>query len=157
MDWMRFYENIEQTFWYLVELFKMILFVVVAYFFPISGMVHVVLACFIIDVFYGWKASKKLEGKKFSTGRVLDTALPRFFFSLVVLMLTYTIDKEAGQGAISTYKIVGWAISYVLIVSIAKNAYSVLNWEAIKSIQDITSDKLDLAKLAGKILKKKKK
>lgn len=116
------------------DCFGAILVAFVGYFSPLSHVVHVVLICFLADVVYGWLADKKLNKAPFKPSLVWKKTMPRVLLSLVLLILSYVIDKETGQTFVDSYRILGWAICGLLFMSIIKNAYIVTNWGAINSI-----------------------
>jgi len=113
----------------------------IGYFSPIKDITHMVLIFFFIDIIYGWRADKKLNGASFSPRKVWDKTVPRMMLTLVILLGAFVLDRETGQNFVHTYKIVGWFISALLLISIAKNGYLITNWGALNVI--------------GKILKKK--
>lgn len=115
----------------------------VGYFSPMKNVVHMVLIFFLVDVIYGWLAAKKLRGEPFKPGIVWKKTMPRVLLSLVLLILAYIIDKETGQTWVNTYSILGWGISGLLFLSIAKNGYIVTNWKSIPVLEKWVEDKIE--------------
>jgi len=115
----------------------------VGYFSPLKDVVHMVLILFFVDVIYGWLAARKLRGESFKPSIVWKKTMPRVLLSLVLLILAYIIDKETGQKWVNTTSILGWGMSGLLFLSIAKNGYIVTNWKSIPLLEKWVEDKIE--------------
>lgn len=133
---------------------------ILAYFSPIKGIVHVVIIFFLIDVWYGYRASvkvgKKVEKKiAFEPVLVWKKTMPRLGLSLILLVLAFMLDTETGQTLINTSNIIGYVICFLVFWSILQNGYIVTNWEVIpligEAIQKKAEKRLDI-KLERKIV-----
>lgn len=127
-------EFFDALYYRLADLFGAILVAFIGYFSPLSNVVHIVLIFFLVDVIYGWLADRKLNNARFQPGLVWKKTMPRILLSIVLLILSYIIDKETGQNWIDSYRVLGWAICGLLFMSILKNGYIVTNWGAIATI-----------------------
>lgn len=121
------------------------------YFLPIKDMVHVIIIFFVIDMLVGWWAAHTCRGESFSKTIVFNTTIPRMLISILLEMILYTWDTTFNQTMFSTYRVVGWYISGVLILSIIKNGYKATKWKVIPKIGDIIKEELnDIGKLKDK-------
>ena len=115
----------------------------VGYLSPLKEIAHMMLFFFLVDVIYGWLADRKLNNGeidpetrqiirvKFQPNKVWNKTVPRIILSIILLICAFMLDTNTDQEYVSIYKIGGWVISSLLIVSIAKNGYIVTKWEAI--------------------------
>ena len=113
------------------------------YFFPIKNVVHVVLFFFFVDVAFGYLAARKLRKEKFSVKIIWSYTMPRIMISIVLIILAYIWDSTFNQGFISTYNLIGWFISGVLIYSIAENGYAITQWNVFRNIKRSFADKVN--------------
>lgn len=104
------------------------------YFSPIKDIVHLLLFFFLLDVVVGYWASHKLDGSKFKVSIVWKHTIPRMILSLILIICSYMWDKTYHQDYVSTFKIIGWFISGLLLYSIAENAYDITKWTVFKRI-----------------------
>jgi hypothetical protein len=51
-------------------------------------------------------------------------------------------DKVYEQNIVSTYKLIGWFISGVLLYSIAENGYGITNWTVFPKIGELFKSKV---------------
>ena len=68
--------------------------------------------------------------------------MPRMVISLVLIMGAYMWDTVYQQEFVSTYKIIGWFISGVLLASIVQNGYRITNWNMLSFLGDFLRDKI---------------
>lgn len=115
---------------------------VAGYFLPVRDIVHLLILFFILDVALGYWAARKLRKEKFSVKIIWATTIPRMLISIILIISAYMWDTTYRQDYVSTYKIIGWFISGVLIYSIAKNGYLITKWSVFRSIGSIFKDKL---------------
>ena len=113
---------------------------VIGYFTPIKDVINVVVFFFVVDMWFGYRAAKKLRGESFSKTIIFNTTVPRLLYSVVILMLLFIWDTVFEQSYVSSYKLVGWFLTGVLIASILKNIYKITNWEVIPGIGTIIKD-----------------
>ena len=116
---------------------------VIGYFSPVGNILLLLLVLFGIDVILGIWASKKLRKESFSMKKVFSTAIPRFIISAIIILITYAWDSVYSQDLVCTYKVAGWFISGLLIISITKNGYQITNWSVFKSIEKLVRKQVD--------------
>lgn len=114
----------------------------IGYLLPIRNIVHLVVALFFLDVFFGYWAAKKLRNERFSVKIIWDHTMPRMLVSIVLITGAYVWDEVYQQDLVATYKIIGWFISGVLLYSIAKNGYKISKWKAFSQIGDFIQDRV---------------
>jgi FtsH-binding integral membrane protein len=127
-----------------------IFFAFMSYFAEMKGAFHVMFAAFIIDLFVGIGASKKIRKEKFSMEKFF-TALLRMVIAYALVMLLYAMDKEMHQETLSLANISSWLVSGFLAFSIADNGFKVtggrlfLNLKTFirKKVEDNTGINLD--------------
>lgn len=112
-----------------------------SYFLPVRDIVHFMLILFFLDVIIGYWAARKTRGERFSSKIIWVTTIPRMVLSTLLILALFMWDNIYAQDLVSTYKSAGWFISGVLIVSIAKNARKITNWDAFFSIQQLFENK----------------
>ena len=136
-----------------------ILGTIVGYFLPVKDIVHVMITFFIIDVIFGYAVSRKHNKSRFKVKVVWEHTMPRMLISIILVMTCYMWDSVYHQEMVSTYNVVGWFISGVLIFSIAENAFLLTKWEAFlklrnifrKKIQDETGQDVAFSKKSKKL------
>lgn len=114
----------------------------IGYLLPIRNIVHFVIALFICDVFFGYWAAKKIRNERFSVKIIWDHTMPRMLVSIVLITGAFVWDEVYKQEFVSTYKIIGWFISGVLLYSIAKNGYKISKWSAFDQLGGFIQDKV---------------
>lgn len=124
---------------------------IIGYFLPIHNIVRLLIILFIADVVFGYWAAKKLRSERFSVKIVWEHTIPRMLVSIVLILGAYMWDNVYEQNLVSTYKIIGWFISGVLLYSIAENGYNVTKWSVFPKISTFFSDKMLEANLGLKI------
>lgn len=107
------------------------------YFSPIKNAIHLVLFFFLLDVFFGVWAAKKVRKERLRPRLIWEKTIPRSFMSIVIIIATYLWDTTFGQDWVQTYMLVGWFISGVLILSITKNAADITHWSGFLAIGNI--------------------
>lgn len=112
------------------------------YFSPIKDIVNLLLLFFILDVLIGFWASRKLYGERFMVSIVWKHTIPRMILSLILIIGAYMWDSTYQQEYVSTYKIIGWFISGLLLYSIAENAYCITRWTMFKKIGKAIKDQV---------------
>lgn len=117
--------------------------VIIGYFLPISNIVHLVLFFFLLDIIFGAWAAKKTRGERFSTKIIWKYTMPRILISLVLIITSYMWDTTFHQEILSTYKLIGWFISGVLIYSIAKNGYKITKWRIFPDISSMIEHRIE--------------
>ena len=110
---------------------------VLGYFLPIRDMVHLIIFFFIIDVAFGYWAAKALKGERFQVKIIWEHTMPRLLLSIVIMACTFMWDTVFGVEIVSTYNLVGWFISGILIASIAANGYAITKWDVFKRLKGI--------------------
>lgn len=137
-NWLSFSDSMKAI-W---ELLCGIAGIVLGYFLPIRDMVNFIVFLFLLDVFLGYLAAKKLRGEKFSTRIIWRTTMPRMLISLLLIALSFMWDTIFKQEFIQTYNLVSWFIAGVLIFSIAKNGYKISKWEVFASLSNLFQKKI---------------
>lgn len=113
-----------------------------SYLLPILNIVQVVIFFFIVDMFVGYYSNKKIKGEKFSVKKIWENTIPRMTISLMLITCSYMWDTIFEQQLVSTYKIIGWFISGVILTSIANNGYKITKWNAFIKIGEVLKEKL---------------
>jgi len=116
---------------------------IIGYFLPVKDMVNFIVLLFVIDVFLGYLAARKLRGEKFSTRIIWRTTMPRMLVSVLLIIIAYMWDDVFKQDMLQTYNLVGWFIAGVLIFSIAKNGYKITNWNGFLGIENLFKKKIE--------------
>lgn len=80
---------------------------ILGYFLPVKDIVHLLILFFILDVFFGFWAAKKLRKERFSVKIIWSHTIPRMLISIVLILGAYMWDSTYQQDLVSTYKIVG--------------------------------------------------
>lgn len=104
------------------------------YFLPVRDMVHLLVLFFFLDVIFGYWAARKLRKERFKVDIIWTTTIPRMLLSLVLILGAFMWDKTYNQDIVSTYKIIGWFISGVLLYSIAENGYQITKWSVFPKV-----------------------
>lgn len=113
-----------------------------SYLLPILNIVQLVIFFFIVDMFVGYYSNKKIKGEKFSVKKIWENTIPRMTISLMLITCSYMWDTVFEQQLVSTYKIIGWFISGVILTSIANNGYKITKWNAFIKIGEVLKEKL---------------
>jgi phage-related holin len=116
---------------------------IIGYFIPIQDIVHLVLFFFLLDIIFGAWAANKIRKEKFSTKIIWKYTMPRILISLVLIITSYMWDTTFHQEILSTYKLIGWFISGVLIYSIAKNGYKITSWKIFPEISHLIEHRIE--------------
>lgn len=119
-----------------------LLMTLLGYFLPVRDIVHLLIFFFILDVLFGFWAAKKLRKERFSVKIIWSHTIPRMLISIVLILGAYMWDSTYQQDFVSTYKVVGWFISGVLLYSIAENGYHITNWVIFPKLANLIGDKL---------------
>jgi ABC-type uncharacterized transport system permease subunit len=62
--------------------------------------------------------------------------------SIVLITGAFMWDEVYQQDVVSTYKIIGWFISGVLLYSIAENGYQITKWSVFPKLGGLLNDKV---------------
>lgn len=114
----------------------------IGYLLPVRNIVHLLVAFFIADVIFGFWAAKKIRGERFSVKIIWEHTIPRMLVSIVLITGAFMWDQVYEQELVSTYKMIGWFISGVLLYSIAENGYQITKWSAFTKIGKSLNDKI---------------
>jgi hypothetical protein len=112
------------------------------YFLPVKNIVHLIILFFILDVIFGAWAAKKVKKEKFSVKIIWNHTMPRMLISIILVMGAYMWDSVFSQDFVSTYKIIGWFISGVLLWSVAENGYKITKWSVFPKLGDLFRSKV---------------
>jgi hypothetical protein len=115
---------------------------IIGYFMPVKDIVNLLLLFFILDVIFGFWAAKKLRNERFSVKIIWSHTIPRMLISIVLIIGAYMWDKTYNQDIVSTYKVIGWFISGVLLYSIAENGYLVTKWTVFPRLSEFLKSKV---------------
>lgn len=110
------------------------------YLLPVRNIVHLLLAFFIADVVFGYWAARKIRKERFSVKVIWEHTIPRMLISIVLITGAFMWDEVYKQELISTYKVIGWFISGVLLYSIADNGYQITKWSIFPKIGNMIQD-----------------
>lgn len=114
----------------------------IGYLLPVRNIVHLLVAFFVADVIFGFWAAKKIRGERFSVKIIWEHTIPRMLVSIVLITGAFMWDQVYEQELVSTYKMIGWFISGVLLYSIAENGYQITKWSAFTKIGNSLNDKI---------------
>lgn len=112
------------------------------YLLPIKNIVHLLIVFFMVDVVFGYLAARKIRKEKFSVKIIWEHTIPRMLISIVLITGAFMWDEVYKQEVISTYKVIGWFISGVLLYSIADNGYQITKWSIFPKISMMIADKV---------------
>lgn len=112
----------------------------VGYLLPVRNIVHLLIGFFIVDVIFGFWAAKKLRNERFSVKIIWNHTIPRMLISIVLITGAFLWDEVYEQELVSTYKVIGWFISGVLLYSIAENGYQITKWSVFPKLGNILKD-----------------
>lgn len=115
---------------------------ILGYFLPVKDIVHLLILFFVLDVFFGFWAAKKLRKERFSVKIIWSRTIPRMLVSIVLILGAYMWDSTYQQDFVSTHKVVGWFISGVLLYSIAENGYHITKWAMFPKLANLIGNKL---------------
>ena len=118
-----------------------VFFAFLSYFAEMKGAFHVMFAAFIIDLFLGIIASKKVRKEKFSMEKFF-TALLRMVIAYALVMLLYAMDKEMHQETLSLANISSWLVSGFLAFSIADNGFKLTGGRLFLSVKTMIRKKV---------------
>jgi len=136
-------EWLKHTLFNLYAMFTGMIMATLGYLSPINNVVQVLLFFFFIDILFGYWAAYKLRNEKFSVKLIWEHTVPRMILSLTLVILAFMWDTTFNQSFVSTYNLIAWFISGVLIYSIAENGYGITRWKVFKKIQTSLSDKVE--------------
>lgn len=108
---------------------------------PVKNIVHLLILFFLLDVVFGYWAARKLRKEKFSAKIIWKTTFPRMVISLVLVICAFLWDNVYQQTTFSTYNLIGWFISGVLLASIAINGYYITRWDIFLGLGKFFRDK----------------
>lgn len=114
----------------------------IGYLLPVKNIVNLLILFFIIDVLFGFWAANTLRKERFSVKIIWKHTIPRMLISIILITGSYMWDEVYQQEFVSTYKIIGWFISGVLLYSIAENGYQITKWSVFTKIGKLVSDKV---------------
>lgn len=114
----------------------------VGYLLPIRNIVHLLILFFLLDVIFGFWAASKLRKERFSVKIIWGHTIPRMLVSIVLITGAFMWDEVYQQEIVSTYKVIGWFISGVLLYSIAENGYQITKWSIFPKIGSLINDKM---------------
>jgi hypothetical protein len=112
----------------------------IGYLLPIRNIVHLLILFFITDVVIGYWAARKLRNERFSVKIIWEHTIPRMLISIVLITGAFMWDEVYKQNLVSTYKIIGWFVSGVLLYSIADNGYHITKWSIFPKIGNMIQD-----------------
>ena len=110
------------------------------YFTPIREVVYFMFAAIIFDLFTGMLAARK-RGEGLKSVRMWRT-IYKLFYSLIIVMLLFGMDKEMGMGFIQLHKIVAWLITGFEVWSILENAATISNLRIFFILKKFMNDKI---------------
>ena len=115
---------------------------VIGYFLPIRDVVHLLILLFLLDVIFGYLVDRRENKARFKVAVIWNHTIPRMLISIVLVIATFMWDATYKQELVSTYNVVGWFISGVLIFSIAENAFLLTRWNTFLKIRNMIRKKV---------------
>ena len=116
---------------------------VMGYLLPVKDIVHLLILFFTLDVIFGYWAAKKLRNEKFSVKKIWEHTVPRMLFSMIIVIAAFMWDTTFNQKFVSTYYLIGWWFSGVLLLSIVQNAYKITRWDILPKIGKKLKNKIE--------------
>jgi Bacteriophage holin family len=114
----------------------------IGYLLPVKNIVNLLVLFFILDVIFGFWAANTLRNERFSVKIIWKHTIPRMLISIILITGSFMWDKVYHQEFVSTYKIIGWFISGVLLYSIADNGYQITKWSVFTKIGNVFNTKI---------------
>jgi len=90
----------------------------IGYLLPVKNIVNLLILFFILDVVFGFWAANVLRNERFSVKIIWKHTIPRMLISVILITGAFMWDEVYHQEFVSTYKIIGWFISGVIISAI---------------------------------------
>lgn len=115
---------------------------VFGFFLPIKDMVNFVILLFLVDILVGYFTARKIRSERFDPQIIWKKTVPRMTLSILLILLTFLWDTTFEQTILSTYTTVGWFISGILIVSIARNGFKITRWQVFESLTGIFQERI---------------
>ena len=112
-----------------------------AYFANLKGAIHVMCIAFLLDLIFGYLASRKLKGERFSLSKAF-IMIERLFFSCAAILLLFAIDKETHQDYVQLYNIIAWLISGMLCYSILDNGDKLTGGKFLGAVKTFLGSKI---------------
>jgi len=112
------------------------------YLLPIKDIVTLLIFFFIVDVIFGYWKSKVINNDKFSVKIIWGHTVPRMLVSIVIIMCSFMWDEVYKLEVVSTYKMIGWFISGVVLCSIVDNCYKITKWSILNKLSDLLTEKV---------------
>ena len=116
---------------------------IIGYFSPIKNIVHLMILFFLVDVFFGYWAARKLRKERFQVKIIWENTMPRMLISIVIILGAFMWDNVFNQEYFSSYRIIGWFICGILLYSISKNGLLITNWKIFGNIGSIIKNGLE--------------
>lgn len=116
---------------------------IIGYFLPVKDIAHLLILFFMLDVLFGYWAAKKLRNERFSVKIIWTHTIPRMLVSVVLILGAYLWDTVYAQEFVSTYKLIGWFISGVLLFSIVQNGYHITKWNMFPMLGKMIKNKIE--------------
>lgn len=116
---------------------------IAGYLSPVKDIAHMLIIFFILDVLWGWLADRKVNNASFKPSKVWNKTVPRMVLAIILLVACFMLDERTDQHWVSIYKVVGWFIASLLIISIARNGVTVTNWQPLSAIENIFKNKIE--------------
>ena len=114
----------------------------IGYLLPVKNIVNLLVLFFILDVIFGFWAANTLRKERFSVKVIWNHTMPRMLISIILVAGAFMWDEVYNQEFVSTYKIVGWFISGVLLYSIAENGFQITKWSTFNKIGNALHSKM---------------
>lgn len=123
---------------HLLNFISAIAFSFIGYFAPIKGVVHLMIIVIVIDLVIGIVVAIR-NGHGISSRKLWRTAY-KLLFAILIVSLTYSMDKE--MGVVSIHKFVAWLITGFEIWSILENAAKITNHRIFILLKQVMEDKV---------------
>ncbi len=132
-----------------------VLMVFFGYLLPVKDLIAFVTLLFILDVVFGYWKANKLEKSRFQTRIIWDKTMPRWLFSVIILVILFYWDKVHHQDFVKTYYVGGYFLSGTIIASITENALKITGWSFFKGLGNIVKNNVE--KTTGEKIQKDEK
>lgn len=110
---------------------------------PVKDMVLFITILFIIDVAAGFWKARKFYRAKFKACIIWEKTMPRWLFSVIILVILFYWDKIHHQDFVKTYYVGGYFLSGTIIASVAQNALKITGWTVFKGLENIITKNVE--------------
>ena len=128
-------------FQHLFNLFSGFILAILGYFYPIKGIINVMVIAILADLIFGIIAARsRKEGIK--SAKLWRTAY-KLFIAIIIVALLYAMDQEIGTEIIQLHRIVAWLITGFEVWSILESSGQITNHKLFRILKKYMEDKVE--------------